>query len=60
MEGGGEVPQAFFDVATGDLYVAQYETLDSLLDKRLGRDDHDLENVTLTESTMDVFLYVPH
>jgi len=59
MQGGGEIPEAFFEVATGDLYVSLYDSLDSILDKRLGRDDHDLENLTLTDSSMDVFLYVP-
>jgi hypothetical protein len=59
MQGGGEIPEEFFTVATGDLYVSLYDALDATLDQRLGRDDHDLENVTLTDTTMDVFLYVP-
>jgi hypothetical protein len=59
MQGGGEIPEEFFEVATGDLYVSLYDALDATLDQRLGRDDHDLENLTLTETTMDVFLYVP-
>lgn len=59
MQGGGEIPEEFFTVATSDLYVSLYDALDATLDQRLGRDDHDLENVTMTETTMDVFLYVP-
>jgi hypothetical protein len=61
MQGGGDdIPQAFFDVATGDLYISLYDSLAAILDTRLGRTDHDLENMTLTDTTMDIFLYVPH
>lgn len=59
MEGGGVVPQAYLDVVANSLYVGLYDTLKTILDKRLQRTDHDLENLTLSDTSMDIFLYVP-
>ena len=60
MTDGGTVPDDFFNIATGDLFQAIFDSFGKILDQRLGRSDHDLENLTLTDSSMEVFLYVPH
>ncbi|GEM_PF-1392623 len=59
MTGGGDVPEDFFNIAVGDLFQALFDSFGHILDQRLGRPDHDLENLTLTDTTMEVFLYVP-
>lgn len=56
--GSGDPPQAFVDVAQNSLFPLVVDTFDSILTQRLG-EQHDLETITITDTTMDIMLLIP-
>ena len=58
VSGGGEPPEAFVELATGDFFFMLVDAFDGILGQRLG-DDHDLEKIVVTDETMEISLIVP-
>lgn len=52
------VPQAFIDVATGDLFVMMVDTLDKIVTGRIGKEQK-LKSIAVTDSSIDVLMLVP-
>jgi hypothetical protein len=59
MGDGGMPPEAFIETAYTDLFTVIVQTFDAILNKRLGEGKHNLENIIITESEMQVALLVP-
>jgi hypothetical protein len=53
-----EPPEAYVQVINEDFFPAMLATLDSILTQRLG-DNHDLQNLVMTDTTMELYLLVP-
>lgn len=56
--GSGDVRQSFIQVAQDQLFTAVIETFDGLLTEKLGP-DHDLEQLSFTDDTMQLMLLIP-
>lgn len=56
--GSGEPPQSFVDIVQNDLFQLIVDSFDAIITQRLGT-DHDLEQITFTDTTMDIMLLVP-
>lgn len=55
---GGEPSEAFQQAATQEFFPSVVAALDTILTQRLG-ENHDLENIVMTDTEMRVFLLVP-
>ena len=53
-----EPPEEYLAVVGGEFFTMMVDTLDSLLDARLG-DEHNLESLVITDSAMEISLLVP-
>ena len=53
-----EPPEAYVDTVTGDFFALMVSVLDSILTQRLG-EEHNLENIVVTETAMEITLLVP-
>lgn len=53
-----EPPEAYVEAVNGDFFIMMVNVLDTILKQRLGL-QQDLENIVMTESTMEVTLLVP-
>jgi len=53
-----EPPEAYVEVVSGQFFSAMIMTLDSILGERLG-EEHNLENLVMTNTTMELYLLVP-
>ncbi|MCB9456529.1 MAG: hypothetical protein H6671_11135 [Anaerolineaceae bacterium] len=51
-------PDEFIQVATSDFFIMMVDVLDTILNQRLG-DQHNLENIVMTDSAMEITLLVP-
>lgn len=56
--GGGDPPQRFQEIATGDVLETVIESFDAILTRRLG-EQHDLERLTVRGNQMDIMLLIP-
>ncbi len=56
--GAAAPPQRFVDIALDDLNFAVIDAFDDLIRGQLG-EEHDLETITITDSTMEITLFVP-
>ncbi|MCU0511207.1 MAG: hypothetical protein MUE40_01420 [Anaerolineae bacterium] len=59
MTGGGLPSEAFVQVVYTDVFPAVGEAFNTILNNRLGVQQHNLENIRLDEQTMNVSLIVP-
>jgi hypothetical protein len=55
---GGEPSESFQEIATQEFFPSIVNALDTILSARLG-DNHNLENIVMTDTEMRVFLLVP-
>jgi hypothetical protein len=53
-----EPPEAYVQTITTDFFPAMIGTLDAILARRLG-EEHNLQNLVMTDTTMELFLLVP-
>ena len=53
-----EPPEAYIETVTGDFFVLMVNVLDTLLNQRVG-EENDLENIIITDTTMEITLLVP-
>lgn len=53
-----EVPPAYADTVTGDFFIMITDSLNAILEQRLGQDQN-LENIELTDTQMEITLLVP-
>lgn len=56
--GAVQAPQAYAEIAQNQLFDLIVSTFDGILNERLG-EQHDLETITINETTMDIMLLVP-
>ncbi len=59
MSDGNTPPETFIEIAYSDLFTVIVQTFDTILNKRLGEGKHNLENIIITEASMNVVLLVP-
>ncbi|MBZ0279064.1 MAG: hypothetical protein K8I60_23160, partial [Anaerolineae bacterium] len=55
---GIEPPEGYIQVVTTDFFFMMVDVLDTILKQRLG-DQQDLENIVITDETMEITLLVP-
>jgi hypothetical protein len=53
-----EPPDAYMETVNGDFFTLMVNVLDTILTQRLG-EEHNLENIVLTDTAMEVSLLVP-
>lgn len=53
-----EPPEAYIETVTGDFFAMMVNVLDTILTQRLG-EQHDLENIVVTDTAMEITLLVP-
>jgi hypothetical protein len=59
MADGAAPPEQFIEAVYGELFPAVGASFDTLLNNRLGEDQHNLENVLIDDATMNITLIVP-
>lgn len=53
-----EPPEAYVETVTGDFFALMVNVLDTILTQRVG-EENDLENIVVTDTTMEITLLVP-